>query len=399
MQHAEHLDDLISDVSARISPRHKQSVLLGMGGSASGAGMILEAHGVSSVEILDTSHPDTVQRESFEGHNVIASSKSGGTIETICALAYALDRGLDPRDLTVITDPGTQLAELGESLGATVLFGDPHCGGRFSALSVFAIAPALIAGIAPRNLEEFAISADVFADAFVRGFETVTSQTGAAIMTTPLRDNPLINWAALWEEQLIAESTGKSGRGVVPLAGRLNEGENIQETHARVVGMCVALGVDPFDQPDVEQAKQRTFDVLAGGIVEAPEATEDSVRQLIHESDAPLVLQVFGPLSVAEGLANRWRQLSNDRIATAGIGPRYLHSTGQLHKGGPEGFTYLQIFVEPQVAPERITGRHFSFHDLIRAQSYGDYVALREAGREVLRHTTPNSDSLFSLFD
>jgi hypothetical protein len=348
--------------------------------------MLLEANAVDSVQILDTSFPDAVQSTSFESVNVIASSKSGGTIETVCALAYALDQGLEPRDLTIITDEGTSLHELGRSIGATVILGDRKTGGRFSALSVFGLAPAVVAGLSVRDLEVWPTSTDMWCDAFVRGFESVSSTHN--VNTSTLCDDSLTSWAALWEEQLIAESTGKAGKGVFPLAGSRNSGESVQETHARVLGMCVGLGVDPFDQPDVEQSKAMTFEILRDGFeTNTPES--ESVDQCVSFANGgvnPIAIEVFcqQDTQITSALSGaRDRFLSKGRVALAGMGPRYLHSTGQLFKGGPQGVSLLQIAVKPQSDPVRIPGRAYSFHDLMNAQWRGDRRAMQHLGRDV----------------
>lgn len=398
LRHADNFDELIESIEPLIQPRHEQTVLLGMGGSAACAGMLLEAHRIDSVSILDTSFPDVLYSQSFEGVNVVVSSKSGGTIETVCALAYALANGLEARDLTVITDPGTGLEELGTSLGATVIHGDRTTGGRFAALSVFGLVPALISGLRPRQLEEWPISDELWADAFERGFASI--QSSSPIHTATLRDDPLTSWAAMWEEQLIAESTGKVGRGVIPLAGSRNDGESIQETHARVVGMCVALDVDPFNQPDVERAKQQTFAVLRESDVAIDSECESEQEALVilHQaSRAPIAVEVFGsPNSEFANPLRRWRDRMHLRgdLAMAGFGPRYLHSTGQLLKGGPNGTTLVQVAVRPSTEPQRISGRSYSFHDLVAAQRIGDRRAMKALGRSVVSVSVDSAEQL-----
>ncbi|MBU6233576.1 MAG: hypothetical protein KJS64_04935 [Acidobacteria bacterium] len=400
LQHPDALPATVSNLESVLDPRHQRTLLLGMGGSASGAGMLLEANGVTTVEILDTSHPDVIQGTDFDDVNVIASSKSGGTVETVCALAYALDHGLEPRDLTIVTDQGTSLHELGQSLNATVVVGDRDTGGRFSALSVFGLTPAVIAGVGLRNLEVWPASSDVWCDAFERGFQSVRSSHGTP--TAPLRDDPLTSWAALWEEQLIAESTGKDGRGVIPVAGRRNSGETIEETHARVVGMCVALGVDPFDQPDVEQSKQITFEILGDGNRGVLHETEsaDQCITLTNTDPHTIAIEVFGkPVPELTGAlaAARDRMTANGRVALAGYGPRYLHSTGQMFKGGPSSVSLLQIAVTPQSAPCRISGRSYSFHDLMDAQWRGDRRAMMRLGRTVRSIECDSTESAVAL--
>jgi len=398
LRHADNFDELVERISPAIDPRHDSTVLLGMGGSAACAGMLLEAHRVSSVSILDTSFPDSLYGQSFENVNVVVSSKSGGTIETVCALAYALSNGLESRDLTVVTDPGTGLEELGISLGARIVHGDRTTGGRFAALSAFGLVPALMSGLRPRQLEEWPIADDVWIDAFERGYVAV--QSGNSVHTATLRDDPLVSWAAMWEEQLIAESTGKVGRGVIPLAGSRNDGESIQETHARVVGMCVSLGVDPFNQPDVERAKQQTFVVLGEDNVTIDaecETVDEALAILATAQRQPIAVEVFGP-STASYVAplRKWREeaRAEGSLAMAGFGPRYLHSTGQLLKGGPDSTTLVQVAVRPTTTPQRISGRAYSLHDLVAAQRIGDRRAMKALGRSVVSVAVDNEDEL-----
>ena len=401
LRHADNFDELIERISPLIEPRHASTVLLGMGGSAACAGMLLEAHRVDTVSILDTSFPDSLYSQSFENVNVVVSSKSGGTIETVCALAYALSNGLAPRDVTIVTDPGTSLEELGRTLGARVIHGDRTTGGRFAALSAFGLVPALMAGLRPRQLEEWPLSDEVWCDAFERGYNAI--QPDVAVQTVPLRDDPLVSWAAMWEEQLIAESTGKNGRGVIPLAGSRNDGESIQETHARVIGMCVALGVDPFNQPDVERAKQQTFAVLGEGDVSFDtecETFDEAVSVLSHSPRQPVAVEVFGPpLASYVAPLRQWRdRASHDGLTPmAGFGPRYLHSTGQLLKGGPDSATLIQVSIRPTSEPQRISGRSYSFHDLVAAQRIGDRRAMKALGRSVVSVVVQNEDELASF--
>ena len=403
LRHADTFDELMERVVPVIQPRHDKTVLLGMGGSAACAGMLLEAHRNEMVTILDTSFPDVLYEQSFEDVNVVVSSKSGGTIETVCALAHALSNGLEARDLTVITDSGTGLDELGQSLGCTVIHGDRATGGRFAALSVFGLVPALLAGLRPRQLEEWPISDEVWIDAFERGFAALSG--GDDVPTVTLRDDPLTSWAAMWEEQLIAESTGKDGRGVIPLAGSRNDGESIQETHARVVGMCVALGVDPFGQPDVERSKQQTFGVLRedGVSVDSEfESIDQAIVRLAGVARRPIAVEVFGPSTTKfiEPL-RRWRDdtRGSGAIPMAGFGPRYLHSTGQLLKGGPQSTTLVQVAVRPSSAPRRISGRSYSFHDLVAAQRIGDRRAMKALGREVVSVIVDDEHQLASFLN
>jgi len=383
MNHPEALDSLVERIQRLELRHHEETVLVGMGGSSSGAGMFAHQLGITSLTILDTSHPDSIQGTNFENVNLVVSSKSGGTMETVATMAYALSHGASAKDLTVITDRGTPLDELGTSLGAAMLYGDPHTGGRFSALSAFGVAPVLISGAS-------AIATSVLGDeewtaSFVNGFKSAPPSGWG---TTTISGDPLSSFTALWEEQLIAESTGKDGKGVLPTPGSPLEirdiVQHVQKTHAFTVGLCVALGVDPFIQPDVESAKRRTFAELTSPSKDEF-ITPEALRIWIDRG-GPVALQVYGPLDRAGEVAQlRASMAMMGHEVSAGLGPRYLHSTGQLHKGGSTVLRFLQILVEPEIKPERIEGRRYSFHDLLAAQARGDFHDLLGRGRDIVR--------------
>ena len=395
MGHPEALDSLVERIQGLELRHHEETVLVGMGGSSSGAGMLAHELGTTSLTILDTSHPDTIQGTNFESVNLVVSSKSGGTIETVATMAYALAHGASVKDLTVITDRGTPLDELGKSLGAAVLYGDPHTGGRFSALSVFGVAPVLIAGagaLATSVLEE-----EEWIASFVNGFKSAPPSGWG---TTTISGDPLSSFTALWEEQLIAESSGKDGKGVLPAPGSPREirdiVQHVQRTHAFTVGLCVGLGVDPFIQPDVESAKRRTFAELSSPTKDEF-ITPQGLRAWIDRG-GPIALQVYGPLDRAGEVAQLRTSIAlMGHEVSAGLGPRYLHSTGQIHKGGSTVLRFLQILVEPEVIPERIEGRNYSFLDLISAQARGDFHDLVGRGRDIVRVKVAPGEPLGAL--
>ena len=395
MNHPESLNSLVGRVQSKNLRHHERTILVGMGGSSSGAGMLTQELGGGFLTILDTSHPDTIQGTSFENANLIVSSKSGGTVETVATMAYALSHGSLTEDLTIITDPGTPLDELGQSLGACVLYGDPQTGGRFSALSVFGVAPPLIAGC--ESIEANLLPDEEWIEAFAHGAQSAPPSGWGS---TSVSGDPLSSFTALWEEQLIAESTGKDGKGVLPEPGSPQVLRDVvlhvQRTHAFTVGLCTALGVDPFVQPDVDSAKKRTFAELSSPTEDSfsdPETLETWISR-----GGPIVLQVYGPLALAGDVAALRASIGRmGHEVTAGLGPRYLHSTGQLHKGGSASLRFLQVLTEPMVEPERISGRNYSFHDLIGAQARGDYQDLSSRGRDVLRVKLRAGDRLASL--
>ena len=363
-------------VTIRKSLRHPL-VLVGMGGSSSTGAMVSHLAGVG-LTVLDSSHPDTIDSVDPTSSTFIVSSKSGSTIETICTLADALARGLDPANVVVITDPGTGLEQFARSIGAHVFLGNPRTGGRFSATSAFGVVPAILAGADPSLFDIPRPATSDLASDFLRGVNDASTTTYA------LPGDPLRDFVALWEEQLVAESTGKEGKGLLPVVGSsvgVSSLRDIVSTHMRVVGQCWALGVDPFNQPNVEGAKANTLTFLSG---KATRPEPGSVKDFLAAitSACAVAIEVFGPNSCASEvieLRTAIEQLTSSPVI-AGIGPRFLHSTGQLLKGGPQPIVHLQIRVIPRGEVRRISGRSYSFHELIAAQADGDLMALRSQG-------------------
>ncbi len=377
----------IDETARRLPRRHERTIVVGMGGSSSPARLLNRVG--EALEVLDTSNPDSVAATDFAGATVVAASKSGTTIEVQTLLAHALVSGLEPEDLVVVTDPGTTLAALGASLGATVVLGDPRTGGRYSALSPFGLVPALYAGWSAADLgdllRENALDEATAARALARA-EEVELHEGWGTLT--LDGDPALDGAALWLEQLVAETTGKQGRGVVPLAGAgpRHDPGRIMEDHLTAVWLARRLGVDPFDQPDVDGAKRSVFARLGASALAAPAGPEGACELAVALA-APgyRTLQIYGPLAIASQIgALRAAVAARFGPTTANLGPRYLHSTGQLHKGGP-ALGAVQVLVRPQSTPRRIQGRRYTFHDLHRAQADADLAALVARGRPVAR--------------
>lgn len=386
--------------SARLDGYPDRVVLLGMGGSSAGVGLYAEVLGRERVTILDTSFPDDIVTETFDDCVVVASSKSGTTVETICGLAWALAHGLTAERLVIITDPGTPLEELGRSLGANVFLGDAQTGGRFSAFSAFGLVPLLLMGVSVDDILAWEKPDVTFIELAVSDGLASAALTSSGDGTYVLCSDPLLSFTALWEEQLVAESTGKNGRGFTPVAGPPTPLPSepllfIAQRFWWTVGAAAGLGVDPFDQPNVELAKRNVFAILDAG-----EKAGALPMSVVTPLPANVTLQVFGPLACAADLA-AWRSSvvgSGLQRVTAGLGPRFLHSSGQLHKGGPNDATaYIQVVVEPSTEPERIPGRKFSFHDLYRAQADADAAALTAAGRVLHRVWLPVGAPLESI--
>ena len=392
----------------------RHAVLAGMGGSSLAPEVIRRTFDSEVFEILDTTHPDAIR--SLEGRIdldrtlFLVASKSGTTLETQSHLAYFWERTGGRGDAFVaITDPRPSLAEQATERGFRGTWhGEPSIGGRYSALSVFGLVPAALMGV---DLERFLLRAAEMADA-CRGTDgnpglELGERLGRGWQEG--RDkvlvNPDVGGFGLWVEQLMAESTGKEGKGLVPVPGETGDGPDRQHEEIRVTeayelaqeffrwefATAVAgaiMGINPFDQPNVQEAKDRTKELLESGEEPALEPV-GSLEELLgqaREGDYLAVQAFVEPSGEAErrieGLRERVRNEAGI-VTTGGFGPRYLHSTGQLHKGGPGSGLFLQIVDEPEDLP--IPGREFGFARLIRAQAAGDFEALRERGRRVAR--------------
>ncbi|MDQ3982695.1 MAG: glucose-6-phosphate isomerase, partial [Actinomycetota bacterium] len=393
-------------------------------------------------------HPSHVRAvaDGLEEGNVlfVVSSKSGGTIETMSLYSYFRNRAQDARSFAAITDPGTSLQELADREGfAGVFLNPPDVGGRYSALSLFGLVPAALIGVDLDALLEPAAAMASACGPSVPPAENPGLAIGHAIGTLAAggRDkltfltSPALAPFGDWVEQLIAESTGKRGRGIVPVVGepfldRYGDDrvfvhmrlEDDSALDARVDDLAAAghplirldvrgpedvgaqmflwefatavagavLGINAFDQPDVEAAKRAGRAVLdSPDVPEWPEEDIDALFDDVAPGDYAAFL-AFAPRT-AEGAATletaRAKVGRAHGIATmGGFGPRYLHSTGQLHKGGPDTLRAVMI-LDPPGDDLEIPDRPYTFGRLIRAQAAGDYRALKDVGRRVARTT------------
>lgn len=436
--------------------------LAGMGGSSLAPEVICATAGVP-IEIVDTTDPAQVAEAigTDLGRTVlVVASKSGSTVETDShrrAFAEAFRAsGIDPRRrIVVVTDPGSPFQQLAEDEGYRAVFlADPNVGGRFSALSAFGLVPAGLAGadIAGllRDAAEYApvLAADDAENPAVRlgallGVAHARDTEKLVIAST---DSPVVGFGA-WLEQLLAESTGKDHKGILPVVVEDRNAPGFTDAHADSVLLFIgdaigdhqpasgyaaavnlplgalfqlwehvtaivgySIGVNPFDQPDVESAK-----VAARALLEAPANGEHTAPAFV---DGPVEVhaspEVIGAAStLGEALAalidaadeygylavQAFLDRNGDAHAaelrpllarasgiqtTFGFGPRFLHSTGQYHKGGHPNGVFLQITGENRadiVVPER----PFTFGRLLAAQAAGDAQVLRDHGRPVLR--------------
>ena len=392
-------------------------VLSGMGGSSLAPEVIAKTYkGESSrpLIILDSTEPHFVQTR-LEGDLsrtlFLISSKSGSTIETNSHLALILERlasqELDHRDhIIVITDPGSPLALTAEENGWRVVLGDPHVGGRFSALSAFGLVPAALIGIDPALLLDDA--AEMIARIHEPAVKIATHLSEHRYLYF-LDSKGSLPGLADWIEQLIAESTGKQGKGLLPIAVQSTSNSMSAPTVDLSTIIDAPLGahfilwewvtallghiyqVDPFDQPDVQATKTRTLEVLGERSAEVADTTLTSLEDLRVTIDTYLkgreylaVCAFLDPIRDAEvaSLRDRLEKVFHVPVAF-GWGPRFLHSTGQFHKGGPKSGVFLSLTIESdETVP--VPGKDYDFTRLIRAQAEGDRRALVESGNPVI---------------
>ena len=424
-------------------------VVLGMGGSSLAPEVIRRSFGAREgalrLHVLDSTDPGAVQALedalALDTTLFLVSTKSGGTIETISLFRHLHERlGPDSgRSFTAITDPGSSLADLAAEHGFRRTFlANPDVGGRYSALSHFGIVPATLAGAPMAALLERASAAAqdcrgregnpglwlgcLWGELALRGRDKLTWLV-----------SPAVEGFGLWVEQLIAESTGKEGRGVLPVAGEplgaagaygpdrvfahVRGPENadaeavaaladaghpvvvlpvdgpedlgrlffLTEWATAVAGRV--LGINPFDQPNVQSAKDATSAVLGtyaerGALPEVEEAGDEGLRRWLSELRPGRYGAIMGYLPPSDGFdaaEAALRALVRDSTGAAltfGYGPRFLHSTGQLHKGGPPDGAFLQILgaIEHDLP---VPGAGYSFGTLRDAQAIGDLETLR----------------------
>ncbi|MBI4188279.1 MAG: glucose-6-phosphate isomerase [Chloroflexi bacterium] len=457
-------------------------VLLGMGGSSLGAEVLSQtfgsADGYPELIVLDSTLPDSVQAVTDAidpAHTLfIVSSKSGTTIEPICLWQYfkemviaAAGKERAGRNFIAITDHGTPLANLAKEERFRRVFLNPtDIGGRYSVLSLFGLVPAALIGIDITLLLDRADKLRARCIPSQSTSENPGAHLGAIIGTLALqkRDkltllvSPAISSLGLWVEQLLAESTGKEGKGIVPVVDepalepsdygtdrlfvflRLENDNNsaidAAVTRLKAAGQPVVLieipdiyalgaeffrwelatavagamlGINPFDQPDVTRAKQETDRVLQTYTTSGkPPETEaiNSLASLLAKAGAGTYLAVLAYLKQNPNLGRlmtdfRRRVAQKYHIATTvGYGPRYLHSSGQLHKGGPDTGLFLEITTghEKDIP---IPGKTYTFGILAAAQALGDLQALRQLERNTARiHLSrPDITTLSKLFN
>jgi transaldolase / glucose-6-phosphate isomerase len=444
----EELGDLQAFAAAVRDEGVKDVVLLGMGGSSLAPGVIRrsfgEQRGWPSLHVLDSTDAGAVRsvQDTIDLDHALflVSTKSGGTIETLSLFKHFWSLRPDGNAFVAITDPGSGLEKLaGEHGFRRTFLNDPDIGGRYSALSYFGLVPAALmgadvtgllhaAGVAEHNCQSFE-SGDVSSGLWL-GLAWGELAAAGRDKLTYVIDPPLQSFG-LWVEQLIAESTGKQGKGILPVADEpvgapdvygqdrtflhLRHGEHPDEaTDAKVAALREAghpvivreiagpddlgrifffaefaiatagwvLGINPFDQPNVQEAKDATSRVLAEGAEDQADATDDDLRALLGGVGAPSYLAIMGyvePSADFDAAVSELRQTVRDATKSAttfGYGPRFLHSTGQLHKGGPPTGRFLQL-VHDSAPDVEIPEAEYGFTRLKHAQAIGDLETLR----------------------
>jgi transaldolase / glucose-6-phosphate isomerase len=448
-------------------------VVLGMGGSSLAPDVLRRVFGsrpgFPELLVLDSTHPDAVaavQQKIDPAHTLfLVSSKSGTTTEPLSFYRYFREvvraSGVAPGpSFAAVTDPGTPLAQLAHDDGFRAIFlALPTVGGRYSALTMFGLVPAAAIGVDVRGLLDRAWTmaeacapsvpvaenpglslGTVLGELATHGKDKLTFYAGGGFVPFPI-----------WVEQLVAESTGKIGKGIVPvvdeprisveqygadrlfvefqesgdldgalashvsrleaagfpvvrvrLPDRLAIGEEFFRWEMAVASSGSILGINPYDQPDVEFAKELARKAMAQPTGGGPAAGVTTIRSdarseleaaarewlgSARPGDYVGIQAYLAPSDETTAALDQLRRqlLERLRLATTfGYGPRFLHSTGQLHKGGPNTGLFLQLIDTPG-HDLTVPGAGFTFGELIRAQSLGDYQALRQKDRRILR--------------
>jgi glucose-6-phosphate isomerase len=409
----ERIDEL-EEFAAGTVGRFDAAVLLGMGGSSLAPEVFRRTFASETLHVLDTTHPAAIRRLAGELDPertlFVVSSKSGTTLETRCHLDFFWEHTRGRGDsFAAVTDPGSELEALAGERGFRAVFsGEPTIGGRYSALSAFGLVPAVLMGV---DLHRFLSRVDEMVEACHLDLGNPGLELGERIGSAwhegrdKLQVSPNPGGFGLWAEQLIAESTGKQGKGLVPVpvdepkAGPDRQSEEVRAPDAYELGQefyrwefatAVAgaiIGINPFDQPNVQEAKDRTNKVLSGEEPGPQAGPGQSLSELLADAEPPEYVSIQAFIDPAregelEPLLDRARQTGC--VVTHGLGPRYLHSTGQLHKGGPPTGLFIQV-VDDTGDELAIPNRPFGFAQLIRAQADGDLASLHERGRPIVR--------------
>ena len=408
-------DEFVALAAAVHADGLTRTLVCGMGGSSLVADVLAATFSARDLHVLDSTNPAAVRAAGTSGELArtlfVVSSKSGNTVETLAFYHHFAARAR-PEQFIAITEPGSPLDGIAHARGFRAVIPHPtDVGGRFSALTVVGMVPAALSGIDGRTLLERTRRVDV---ATARALGTaIADQAKRGQDKLRMDPPPAIGALASWIEQLIAESSGKDGRGVVPIvqdpvrsrspdsqtagpelfaADPLDLGAEFLRWEYATVALCEGLGVNAFDQPDVEEAKRLARAELdgtggAGAQHAAPLPTlmPGQLRRRARPGDYVAILAYVPPtpeiFAQLQELRAAWGQALGC-ATTLGIGPRYLHSTGQLHKGGPNTGLFLVITTDSGEDLE-IPSMGWTFGELHHAQARGDMRALLARGRRV----------------
>jgi transaldolase/glucose-6-phosphate isomerase len=430
---------------------YTDAVLLGMGGSSLGPEVLRLSYGDQAtglkLQVLDSTHPDAIKavEDSVDIARTvfIVSSKSGGTIETLSHYHYFKSKA-EARQFVVVTDPGSPLAELANADGLRRTFlNNPNIGGRYSVLSYFGIVPAALAGIPIESLLRTAQAGERTAHEFDGAEDkNLGLWLGATIAEFALQGRDKLTFVVskpidsfgLWVEQLVAESTGKQGKGILPVADEplgapeaygddrvfvylRNDEEPSDELDEAVSGLGAAghptitlathnaddlgrlffisefavavagwaLEINPFDQPNVQEAKDNTSKILDAGTVPAITAATDATLKELLDVKPPHYVAILGYLAYDADVDAAVSELraairaKTGMATTFGYGPRFQHSTGQEHNGGAPIGRFLQLTDAPSAGIE-IPGQSFDFGTLIASAAAANLQTLRDHG-------------------
>ena len=485
---------------------YTHALVLGMGGSSLapevmslmfGPAIAREGDGGLDLAILDSTEPtqvlDAVRRSPVEMTLYIVSSKSGSTAEPNAFLEYFWEKAFNllreraGEHFVAVTDPGSSLEKLARKRGfRRVFLADPEVGGRYSALTAFGLVPAAVMGI---NVERLLDQAEEMAQECLPEYPAgrnpglvlgtimgVSALSGVDKLT--FASDPSLAPVGSWLEQLIAESSGKEGKGILPVDGEMPENPQVYDQDRLFVYLrrngindqaiadletagfpilkfdittdyamgaefyrweyatavaCAVLGVNAFDQPNVQDSKTRTVkkikyfqkhDAFNEG---EPAWTYKGIKGYASKalgqeffadtSNLNAVMEKFVTLGQPgdffainaylprdPGMEVLLSRLQNSiraqthRAATLGFGPRFLHSTGQYHKGGPNLGIFLQLTSDP-INDLEIPGEGISFATLVYGQALGDYEALQAQGRRVLHIHMPDHQTLHQIIE
>lgn len=447
----------ITAVADEVRDRSDHVVVCGMGGSSLAPDVFSAVFGSEpgypQLIVLDSTHPDAVRdvRSQIDPKRTtfVVSSKSGSTLETLSFFRYFwAETGGDGERFIAVTDPGSKLCDLATERKFHALFeANPNVGGRFSALTHFGLVPAALIGVDLNKMLDAAGNLAAQADSnanrdpvagigIALGEAAIQGRDKLTILTSPSLES-----FPAWMEQLVAESLGKDGTGIVPVADEpigaaseygadrvflsyqlrgehspdleplskagfpvigfeLPEKTSLGYEMLRAEGFTAIAGavmnVHPFDQPNVEAAKDFARKAMSGDLDLGSTTTvsgDDAGAAFVELVDGLTDGDYFGIHAYLAPNDDLWRAITELRVevrartgvaTTAGWGPRFLHSTGQLHKGGTAGGTFVQLVDDP-AEPLPVPETEHTFAEIIAAQSAGDLQALIEAGRSTLR--------------